>query len=176
MTDGPTRNGRPARRRAGQGGFTYIGLLFAVAVLGITLATVGVVWSMEIRRDKEAELLWVGQQYRQAIMRYRAAGGVFPQDLSDLLTDTRAQVPRHFLRKLYVDPMTGHADWELLTVPGGSGIIGIASSSHDKPIKVDNFSPADDSFKDAECYCDWKFVFTTRWQRRHRAIAPSGSN
>ena len=91
------------------------------------------------------------------------------------MNDARTPVPRHFLRKLYPDPMTGQPDWELITVPGGNGIIGIASSSQAKPIKVDNFDQADETFKDAECYCDWKFQFNQRAARRRRAIAPSGS-
>lgn len=158
-----------------QRGFTYLGLLFAIAVLGITLATVGVVWSTEIRRDKEAELIWVGHQYRKAIQRYRAFGGHFPEDLQELVNDTRFPQPHHYLRRLYPDPMTGQVDWELITVPGGAGIMGIASSSHAKPIKVDNFDAADEAFKDAECYCDWKFIFSARGRRVHRAVQPTGS-
>ena len=160
---------------AAQRGFTFLGLMFGIAVLGIALATVGIVWSTEIRRDKEAELLWVGNQYRLAIMRYRATGGTFPTDLSDLIEDKRFPVPKRYLRKLYPDPMTGQADWELITVPNGAGIMGIASSSHDKPIKVDNFEPANEEFKDAECYCDWRFMFNARGRRVHRAIRPSGT-
>ena len=81
-----------ARRR--EAGFTYIGLLFAIAIIGITLATVGVVWSTQIRRDKEVELLWIGDQYRTAIGRYRASGGQYPQALTDLLEDKRFPVAR----------------------------------------------------------------------------------
>jgi type II secretory pathway pseudopilin PulG len=161
---------RALRRQAG---FTYVGLMFAIAVLGITLATVGVVWSTQIRRDKEAELLWIGDQYRTAIGRYRASGGQFPQELADLLEDKRTAVPRRYLRKLFADPMTGAADWQLIETPGGGGIIGIASSSQDKPIKVAGFSQRDAAFEKAECYCDWKFVYAPRAWRNRRAPAPA---
>ena len=157
---------RTAPRR--QAGFTYIGLMFAIAVLGITLATVGVVWSTQIRRDKEAELLWIGDQYRSAIGRYRSGGGQFPQELADLLEDKRTPVPRRYLRKLFADPMTGAADWQLINAPDG-GIIGIASSSQGKPIKVAGFSQQDAAFEKAECYCDWKFVYAPRAGRHRRA-------
>jgi type II secretory pathway pseudopilin PulG len=154
----PVRNGV-------QGGFTYLGLLFAVAVLGITLATIGVVWSTQARREREAELLWVGDQYRNAIAQYRNYGGQLPLALTDLVQDPRVPLPRRFLRRLYPDPMTGQADWQLITVPGGNGIIGVASSSQDKPIKQANFNTVDAQFADAQCYCDWKFVssFRNRW-------------
>jgi type II secretory pathway pseudopilin PulG len=162
---------RPARKRA-QCGFTYLGLLFAVAVLGITLATVGVVWSTQIRRDKEAELLWVGDQYRAAIGRYRASGGQFPLALTDLVEDSRFPVPRRHLRRLYPDPITGRADWQLIMVPGGTGIIGVASSSQDKPIKQSNFAAADAAFENAQCYCDWKFIYSPSYRYRPRVGAP----
>ena len=165
---------RPAAFR--QPGFTYIGLLFAIALLGITLATVGIVWSTQIRREKEAELLWIGGQYRAALGRFLANGGQYPQDLGDLLEDKRTPVPRRYLRKLFVDPMTGAADWQLIRNPTG-GITGIASSSQGKPIKVAGFSPQDAAFEQVECYCDWKFVFAPRtWQRRPtRATAPAAT-
>jgi len=115
----------PAHRRA-QRGFTYLGLLFAVAVLGITLASVGVVWSTQARREREAELLWIGDQYRNAIAQYRNYGGQLPQALADLVQDPRVPLPRRFLRRLYADPMTGQVDWQLITVPGGAGNGGVA--------------------------------------------------
>ena len=157
---------------ARQAGFTYIGLLFAIAVIGITLATVGVVWSTEIRRDKEAELLWVGNQYRAAIGQYFATGGQYPQALEDLLEDKRFPQARRYLRKLFPDPMTGQADWQLIAAPS-AGIMGVASSSQGKPIKVSGFGIRDTGFQDAECYCDWKFIFTGRNLRHRRTIDPN---
>jgi len=151
-------------RAAAQSGFTYLGLLFAVAVLGITLATVGIVWSTQIRRERETQLLWVGEQYRAAIEHYRAFGGQLPMALTDLVEDPRAPLPRRFLRRLYPDPMTGKADWQLILLPSGSGIVGVASSSQDKPIKQANFDSADAQFVDAQCYCDWKFVYAPRYR------------
>ena len=90
-----------AQRRRGaaarNAGFTYIGLLFAIAILGITLATVGVVWSTQIRRDKEVELLFAGDQIRMAIGRYRTSVGQYPQALTDLLDDSAAPVSAPYL-------------------------------------------------------------------------------
>jgi type II secretory pathway pseudopilin PulG len=156
-----------------QRGFTYIGLLFAVAILGIMLAAIGVVWSTQIRRDREAELLYIGDQYRMAIERYVASGGQFPQQLSDLVEDKRTPVTRRYLRRLYPDPMTNNADWQLITTPQGD-IMGVASSSQGKPIKVAGFATADGAFEKAECYCDWKFVYSPRFQR-HRRVLKSAS-
>lgn len=166
---------RAQRRRsaaARNAGFTYLGLLFAIAILGITLATVGVVWSTQIRRDKEVELLFAGDQIRMAIGRYRTSGGQYPQALIDLLDDKHSAVPRRFLRRIFLDPMTNSADWELVLAPEG-GIMGVASRSPGKPIKVAGFSAADASFEKAECYCDWKFIYTPRVGRQRRVKVPA---
>ncbi len=155
------------RRR--EAGFTYIGLLFAIVILGITLSTVGVVWSTQIRREREAQLLYVGDQIRTAIGRYRAAGGQLPQSLTDLVQDERTPAVRRFLRQVYVDPMTNQADWELIMAPEG-GILGVASKSKEKPIKVAGFPAMDGAFEKTECYCDWRFIYSPRYGRLRRNI------
>src|SRR5438093_8240525 len=60
----------PAPRAARQGGFTYIGLLIAIALMGLGLAAYGELYSHAAQRDKEAELLFVGTQFRDAIASY----------------------------------------------------------------------------------------------------------
>lgn len=153
--------------RVREAGFTYIGLLFTIVILGITLSTVGVLWSTQIRRDREADLLYAGGQIRDAIGRYRAAGGKYPQELTDLLLDQRTPAVRRYLRHLYPDPMTNSRDWELIMAPEG-GILGVASLSQSKPIKVTGFAPVDAAFEKAECYCDWKFIYTPRYNGYRR--------
>jgi len=165
----------PGSRRsigtAGQGGFTYIGLLFAIAILGITLATIGVVWSTQIRRDKEAELLYIGNQYRAAIGRYLNSGGQYPLELADLVEDRRYPVARRYLRRIYPDPMTNGVDWERIVAPQG-GIMGVASRSQAKPIKVAGFDGGNVAFEKAETYNDWKFIYSPRNARFRRVVRP----
>jgi type II secretory pathway pseudopilin PulG len=149
------RGGRRGRRVAR--GFTYIGLLIAVAILGIMLSAAGTMWSVAAKREKEAELLFIGHQFRDAIGHYRAAGGVYPRELADLVTDDRSPVPRHFLRRIYRDPMTGADDWEVIRAADG-GVMGIASSSQANSLKRANFDVADAAFEGFERYCDWQFI------------------
>lgn len=143
------------------GGFTYLGMLLAVAFLGIALAAVGTVWATAARRDREAELLFVGKAYRDAIRSYYLHGsGVarYPDDIQELVEDHRFPVVRRHLRRIYADPMTGQPDWDYVRNVDGA-IIGVRSSSHQTPIKRANFEAAESAFEGAECYCDWQFVF-----------------
>jgi hypothetical protein len=119
-------------------------------------------WSFSSRRDREAQLLWTGEKYRDAIASYFLKGpaGVrqYPQSLDDLLADQRSGVLKRHLRRVYVDPVTGKADWQLERLADGA-IIGVRSASQDRPIKQAGFSPEKADFEAAECYCDWLFSY-----------------
>ncbi len=143
-----------------QHGFTYLAVLIALAIIGATLASTGMVWHTAVQREKERELLFVGNQIRQAIGRYYLAEPVkqYPQTLDDLLRDPRQPgVVRH-LRKLYPDPITGTTEWGLLKGRDGR-ITGVYSLSLAQPIKQANFRGADQMFAEKEKYSDWQFVY-----------------
>jgi type II secretory pathway pseudopilin PulG len=145
-------------------GFSYLTVLFIVAILAGGLGLVGAVWHTDAIRGKEAELLFVGNQYRQAIGRYYLTGQrQYPRALSDLLKDPRRPTPERYLRRLYSDPVTGKDEWGLVKAPGG-GILGVYSLSEEKPLKTDNFRARDKDFASAAKYSDWKFVFTPALQ------------
>jgi type II secretory pathway pseudopilin PulG len=157
---------------AHQAGFTFIGLIAAIAVLGVLLSVVGQVWSFSAQRQKEQQLLYIGDQYRQAIGSYFAAGSTYPLSLQDLLSDERSPVPRHHLRQIYRDPLTNDTDWILIKDPTGVGIMGVASSSKLTPIKRLRFEDIEVGFANKDCYCDWKFVYTPPNLMDHRYSVP----
>jgi type II secretory pathway pseudopilin PulG len=148
--------------RRKQQGFTYLALMIVVAVGGAVLASIGELTSHAMQRDKEAELLFVGQQYREAIAAYyeRSPGGAkrYPGKLEDMLQDTRYPTAQRYLRRPYPDPITGKADWGLVQAPDG-GIMGVYSLSEEPPIKSGAFFKRDESFSDARRYADWKFFY-----------------
>ena len=48
-------------------GFTYLMAMFFVVLIGITLMMIGQQWSVTLKRDREAELLFRGNRIKQAI-------------------------------------------------------------------------------------------------------------
>jgi type II secretory pathway pseudopilin PulG len=156
-------------------GFTYIGLLIAIVILGVALSAVGVVWRTQAQRDREQELLFIGHDFERAIASYYKAGHQFPQEIDDLLEDKRGPQPAHHLRRFYNDPMTGAQDWSIIRV-GVLGITGIASSSKIAPIKKDGFNKDEDAFKDATTYADWQFEYKPRVRMRRAGAAPKAAD
>lgn len=144
-------------------GFTYLAVLVIVAIMGILLAAGGQVWQQSAQREKEKELLFVGNQFRQAIGLYyqRTPGAVklYPRRLEDLLLDPRYPAKQRYLRKIFRDPMTGEAKWGLVPAPSG-GFSGVYSLGQGEPLKTSDFRPADQSFAGSSRYADWRFVYT----------------
>lgn len=148
--------------RRSEGGFTYLAMLFFVAVVGAGLAATSIIWSQSRQREKEAELLWIGEQFRQAIAIYyhRTPGAVkrYPERLEELLEDRRYLSTQRYLRRVYRDPLTGTSTWGLISAPGG-GIMGVHSLSQLRPIKSGKFPAHYANFQTATKYWGWKFVY-----------------
>jgi len=161
-------------QRARQAGFTYLGLLAAVALMGLLLSMAARVWTLTEQREREEQLLFAGDAIRLAISSYYAHGHRYPNTLKDLLVDDRSPVPLHHLRRLYLDPMTNGTDWQLVHSPDG-GFKGVYSASQLAPIKRRNFSDIDKTFADSDCYCKWQFVYEPRFLRWNSPVAP-GTN
>jgi type II secretory pathway pseudopilin PulG len=152
------RHGRQPPRTS-QGGFTYLGVLVLVVLIGLMLAAAGELASQQAQREREAELLFIGHQYRDAIERYFKLNHRFPVRLDDLVNDTSGGiVVTRYLRKRYRDPMARNADWTVIGAADG-GIQGVASSSDRPTIKRAGFDFVDVDFEKAEKYNDWTFVY-----------------
>ena len=143
-------------------GFSYVMVLAAVVVTGIMAEVATTLTSHEVRVDREAELLFRGRAYQNAIESYYVAGEAvkqLPTKLEDLLKDPRFP-KKHHIRQLYSDPMATDEkeEWTLIRGSDG-GISGVASKGKDKPIKNANFPPKYDKFAGAESYEDWIFEY-----------------
>ena len=145
-----------------QRGFTYLGMLLIVALMGTGLVAFGELYSHAAQREKERELIFIGEQFRDAIASYynKSPGAkVYPKKLEDLLEDNRFPMPQRHLRRVYRDPMTGTQEWGLVEAPGG-GFMGVHSLSEETPIKSGNFSATAQEFEGAEHYTKWLFTYS----------------
>jgi type II secretory pathway pseudopilin PulG len=141
---------RPARA---QGGFTYLLLLWWVALSGVMLMALGESWAVQAQRDREAELAYRGDQIRQAIEAYASVPvneGVsrLPHKLEELLEDRRTGELRRHLRQAWRDPITRGGAWGLVR-DASQGITGVHSLSRGKPLRA---PPG------VERYDEWRFV------------------
>lgn len=90
-------------------------LLIGMSVAAVLMTAVMPVWKQMAQREKEAELVFRGEQYARAIGLYqkRSGPGVLPPNL-DVLVEGR------FLRKKFTDPVTGE-DFDLLSPAQAAG-------------------------------------------------------
>ncbi len=169
-------------------------LLVGIAILSIFASVAVPLWRTMIKREKEQELIFRGQQYARAISLYqRRFPGALPPNL-DVLVEGR------FLRKKFKDPMSKDGEFQMLfqsggpwagvqrgqagAVPGrgsqpspgqvqntvtilgsfsggqfsgsvslggGRGVVGVASTSTDKSLKI---------YNGATVYNQWQFIYT----------------
>jgi hypothetical protein len=154
-------------------GFTYLALLFWLAFLALGAALAAEVASREAQREGERQLLFVGEQYREAIGRWHdthaALADPFPRDLGWLLEDLHSLEPQRYLRQVYRDPITGSPQWGLVRSPLG-GITGVYSLSQARPLKQAGFDLAERDFTGAQHYSGWRFVYVAKPK------GPSGLN
>lgn len=168
-------------------GYAMVALLVGLSIMAVMLSVALPAWRTIAQREREAELVFRGQQYAHAISLFqRKYANAFPPNL-DMLVDQK------FLRKKYSDPVTG-GEFQLLyvgqqqgpagqagqqgragglattptvtpgTQPGGrAGIMGVSSKSTATSIRVYNGRTK---------YNEWTFVAT---QATTRAGAPNAS-
>ena len=159
-----------------KGGFTYIGALVMVMIVGIMATRAAVVWSTALKREKEEELISRGTQIRDALRKWYKVQVVNgqrvpaannnaqpeppgPPDLKSLLKDPNTAGTTRYLRPYcLLDPITGK-EWDEIREEGK--LVGVKSVSEEEPIKQGNF-PFDlhpQDFEKKQKYSEWIFVY-----------------
>jgi type II secretory pathway pseudopilin PulG len=151
----------PGATARGQRGVILIALLLMLVLVGVGALAAAEIWSTTLKREREVELLWVGEQYRHAIESYwKATPGrrkQLPSTIDQLLLDDRFPNPVMHLRAAYPDPMAPDTDFELIRM--NNALVGVRSTSKDKPMKQANFPLRYRQFAGAEDYSQWQFIF-----------------
>ncbi|NJN70996.1 MAG: hypothetical protein HC801_12470 [Nitrospira sp.] len=143
-----------------EAGFSYLMVMMAITVMGLTMTMAARQWKTMVQRELEADLLAKGIEIQTALALYSAhakagrvmPGEVYPQTLAEL-----TRLPKPFLRKIYLDPV-GRGEWQLLRAPTG-GIMGVRSTSRDRPLKQENFPLAVRHFQGKPTHFDWVFQY-----------------
>lgn len=151
-----------------------LGLLIVLTLSGIALMAAVDVWTLQRQREREEQLIFVGNEYRQAILRYyfSAPSGsprMLPSSLESLLEDDRYPNPVRHLRRLYPDPITGDSDWGV--VHAGDRLAGVFSLSEAQPIKQAGFPSVYENFTGTSSYREWIFAF--KGAGRNDVVSPS---
>ena len=165
---------------SGAEGYAMAGLLVAIGAMAIIATGLGPYWQVVIKREKETELIFRGEQYIRAIELYqRQFPGAYPESLEAL-------VDQKFLRRAYLDPITlgpfeilteattgisprqgeaqlqipssRHPNGDASELPSGeiprtsstTGIVGVVSRSSDSSMRL---------YNERSRYSDWFFVY-----------------
>ena len=104
-------------------GYAMAALLISLAVMGVLMSMLLPVWSQAAQREREAELVFRGEQYARAIELYqRQFVGAFPPNVDSL-------VEQRFLRRVYKDPMTEDGEFQLLYQAQGADVVGAPATA-----------------------------------------------
>lgn len=165
-----------------QSGFTYFGTLFIVTIIGLALSGASVVWRIQLQREKEKELIFIGEQYINAIASYyNTSNGDakhYPEKLEYLVKDPRATILKRHIRKLWKDPLTNKSDWGIIKA-ADNGIAGIYSKAKGKPIKKNGFGSLESLLANKTSYSEWQFIYIVKKRKRNDALSihiPNRSN
>ena len=164
-----------------QAGFSFLGLLFLLAGMGVALAALGTMWHTASQREKESDLLFIGDQYRRAIESFwkmplpEGTPRRLPKNFDELLEDPRFPSTVRHLRRIWRDPMTGTTEWGLAKEPDG-GFSGVYSLAEGQPFKRGNFPVAYEQFQEARSYRDWVFHFDVAQAQREAQQAQGAAS
>jgi len=190
---------RAARSEAG---FTLVMLMVILAVMAIAMGAAVQTVTFQAQREKEAELIFRGEQYVEAIRIFKNRYGRFPVTLKEMW-----EAKPRVLRRRWKDPITGSETWGLIhlgeegqpIVPGrgglptsgpqptptpeptpppgpSGGLPGIQPGQQVGPIIGVRSTSCDDSIRIYEGrtrYCDWKFVFRENQGNQGSRVPPN---
>lgn len=110
-----------SRPRA-ESGYALLVILFLLALLVLSVATIAPTVVANVQREREAEMVWRGKQYVRGIRMYYVKMHRFPTSLDDL---TKPKTGLRFMRQAYKDPMNAaDGSWRLIYVGPNGQLIG----------------------------------------------------
>jgi type II secretory pathway pseudopilin PulG len=124
LLDRNPRDTAPPRSESREAGFTMLMLVVVVAIMAIMMGVAVQSVEFQMRREREAELIFRGKQYVEAIRLYKTKYGRYPMQLKEIW-----EAKPRVVRKKWKDPITDSQSWGLIYLgqegrqiggPGGS--------------------------------------------------------
>src|SRR6476469_6884112 len=102
-----------SRSRSAESGYVLLAVMLTVTLILVALAVEAPRIAQQIKREKEEEMIHRGKDYATAVKRFvHKNGGRYPASIEQLENTNHVR----FLRKKYIDPMTGESDWKMVHV------------------------------------------------------------
>ena len=94
---------------SGEKGYILTATIVMVVILSISMSMIAEKWTYVVKREKEEELLFRGEQYAQAIRRFYIMHKRYPFSLEELVDS----YPR-CIRRLYKEPFSKDGEWGII--------------------------------------------------------------
>jgi type II secretory pathway pseudopilin PulG len=118
-----------------------------IAIMSIMMGAAVEIVSFQMQREREAELIFRGEQYVESIRLFRLRFGRYPMRLKEIW-----EADPKVIRKAWKDPMTDSLDWGLIFLGEGGEAIGPgqAGGAGVDPTGTPGFGGSRRSFDDRE--------------------------
>ena len=103
-----SQNSKFTTQNSSEAGYTLAIFVMVIAVMAIMMAAAVEIVSFQAQREREAELIFRGQQYVEGIRLYRQKYGRYPMRMKELW-----EADPRVLRQKWTDPITGSENWAL---------------------------------------------------------------
>jgi len=110
------------RRSRRDSGAMLLAVLFMMAMMVITALAIAPAFVMQVKRDREEEMIHRGTEYERAVRRFYRKFGRYPANIEQLENTNQLR----FLRKRYSDPLTKDGQWKLLHYGDVQALLGAA--------------------------------------------------
>jgi len=102
------KSNQARRRNPSEEGYMLVAVIFMLTIFLLTMTIAAPQIKKEIQRDRDIETMHRGKQYIRAIRLYYRKFNAYPPSIDALVKTNEIR----FLRKKYVDPTTGKAEWK----------------------------------------------------------------
>lgn len=130
-----TMRNRPKR----EAGFAMLLVFLMAAIVALMLYKELPRIALDVQRQKEQLLIMRGEQYKRAIQMFVVENKRWPTKIEELESLNN----KRYLRKRYIDPMTGKDEWRMIHINNGV----LTDSVVTKPPTVNNDAASGDTYK-----------------------------